>query len=360
MTIVQPTNALLIPTCRVSIDGTDYTERVLERLCKLTIDTSRQDEADTVNLDFEDTDGDVALPRRGVEMSVMLGFEGRGVALQGTYHVDEIGHAGTPDVISVVARSAKLTGQLRTRKERSWNKTTVGEIVRKIAGEHQLTPKIAASLDALPVTYLAQTESDIALLRRLGRMWDAVATVKAGNLVFSPIGKTQTASGKTLDTLTIVRANGDRHRYHVADRDTYTGVRAHWHDVDAAHSRAVLAGSEGHVKVLRGQFASEEDAKRAAASELARIRRGSASFTLDIAIGRPDIFPEMPARAYGWKPDIDATEWIVARAVHSLTPSDGYKTTLELENKAAASETAAMDEHSPTEPPHLALLDLVG
>jgi phage protein D len=344
MRIVQPTNPLLRPTCRVSIDGADVTARILPRLCQLTIETSRQDEADTVRLTFEDTDGHLALPRRGVEMTVMLGFEGRGVALQGTYHVDEVEHSGTPDTITVVARSAKLTSQLRARKERAWRNTTVGHIVRVIAGEHQLTPKVSDHLGALPVEYLAQTESDIALLRRLGRMWDAVATVKAGHLLFTPIGRAQTASGKPLDVLTIVRADGDGHRYHVADRDAYTGVRARWHDFAAARGRTALAGKSGHVKILRGDFASREDAERAAAAELARIRRGSSTFSLSLAIGRPDIYPEMPARTRGWKPDIDATEWIVARATHSLTPSDGYTTELELENKAAASDSAAVDE----------------
>jgi phage protein D len=343
--IVQPTNPLLRPTCQIVIDGQDYTSRVLPHLGQLSIEANRQDHADTVHLTFDDTSGQLALPRRGVEMQVRLGFEGRGVALQGTYHVDEIEHSGTPDVLSIVARSAKLTQALRARKERSWNRTTVGHVVRVIAGEHQLTPRIAASLEGLPVEHLAQTESDVALLRRLGQMWDAVATVKAGHLLFMPMGAAQTASGKRLDQLIIERADGDQHRYHEADRDAYSGIRARWHDLGAARGRTVLAGTNGHVKFLRGDFASEEDARRAAEAELARVRRGASTFELTLAIGRPELYPEMPARTHGWKPEIDATDWIVTRATHSLTPGDGYTTSVELENKANASETFADEEH---------------
>lgn len=342
--IVQPHHPLLRPTCQIVIDGQDRTARIMPHLIRLTVDANRQDHADTVTLDIDDSKGQIALPRRGVEMRVTLGFEGVGVSLQGTYHVDEIEHSGTPDTVSIVARSAKLTRDLRARKERSWNGTTVGHVVRVIAGEHQLTPRVAASLDRLPVEHLAQTESDIALLRRLGKMWDAVATVKAGNLLFLPIGGAQTVSGKPLESLVLQRADGDRHRFHESDRDAYTGIRARWHDLVAGRGRTVLAGKTGHVKFLRGDFASQEDAQRAAEAELARVRRGASTFSLDIAVGRPDLYPEMPARTRGWKPEMDAVEWIVVKATHQLTPDNGYTTVVELETKATANETAAATE----------------
>jgi len=349
--IVQPTNPLLHPTCQIVIGGKDTTRQIMPHLIQLSVESNRQDHADTVSLQIDDSHGRIALPRRGVELQVMLGFEGLGASLQGTYHVDEIEHSGTPDTLNIVARSAKLTRELRARKERSWNTTTVGHVVRVIAGEHQLTPRIGAGLDALPVEHLAQTESDIALLRRLGKMWDAVATVKAGNLLYMPIGSAQTASGKPLQMLTVQRADGDRHRFHESDRDAYTGIRARWHDVGAGRGRTVLAGTNGHVKFLRGDFASQEDAERAAEAELARVRRGASTFSLSIAIGRPDLYPEMPARTRGWKPEVDAIEWIVVRATHSLTPSDGYTTHVELESKAGASDTVAVDESGADDPP---------
>ena len=342
--ITQPTNPMLRPTFRVAIGGTDYTARILPHLVKLSIKSSRQDHADTVTLEFADSDGDLALPRRGVELEAMLGFENAGVCLQGTYHVDEVGYRGTPDTITVTARSAKLSSALRTRKERSWNTTTVGHVVSVIAGEHQLTPRIAPALAGLPVEHLAQTESDIALLRRLGHMWDAVATVKAGKLLFMPIGATQTASGKPLDRLIIVRGDGDQHDFNAADGDVYTGIRARWHDVSDARGKTYLAGKAGHVRFLKGDFASKEDATRAAEAEFARVKRGASKFSLTLAIGRPDIYPELPVTARGWKPDIEAVDWIIKEATHSLEPGTGYVTQLELESKATASDSAAVDE----------------
>lgn len=330
--------------CRIVLGGKDLTSRIRPRLSSLSIETTRGGHADQLDLAFEATDGRVALPRTGVELEVMLGFEGTGVQLQGTFTVDEVEHSGTPDTITVRGRSAKLATGINTRKERSWSDTTVGHVVSVIAGEHGLKPRVAAALAAITVTQIDQTESDIAMLRRLGSMFDAVATVKAGNLVFAPIGKGATVSGKTLPTVTIKRAAGDKHRYHVAERDAYTGVRAKWHDVDAAAGKSALAGKAGHVKVLRGQYANDEDAKRAAEAELARVKRGACTFELDLATGRPDLVPETPVTLSGWAPEIDAVAWIVAKATHRLSGSGGYTTHVELENKATAKDDPAQDE----------------
>jgi phage protein D len=341
MTMITADTEMATPTIKVSIDGTDVTRRLEEHLVAMTITACREDHADQLELEFEDTDGRIELPRKGVTAEVTLGFAGTGVSLQGTFTVDEVEHEGAPDTIRVHARSARVASPLATRKERSWSDTTVGHVVSVIAGEHGLKPRVSPKLASITVTQIDQTESDMAMLRRLGKLWDAVATVKNGCLIFAPIGQAQTASGKDIPTLTITRQLGDRHRFHSADRTAYTGVRARWHDVGAARGRLALAGKNGHVKIMRGDYASEEDAKRAAAAEFARVQRGAATFGLTLAIGRPDVYPEMPVKLLGWPAAITSIDWIVAKATHKLDGNGGYTTAIELQNKASASEHEA-------------------
>lgn len=69
------------------------------------------------------------------------------------------------------------------------------------------------------------------------------------------------------------------------------------------------------------------------------MKRGAATFTLDLAVGRPDVFPEMPVKLMGWPDSITTYEWIVAKAAHKLDGSGGYLTSLELENKASPATT---------------------
>ena len=72
------------------------------------------------------------------------------------------------------------------------------------------------------------------------------------------------------------------------------------------------------------------NALRAARAELQRIQRGLATFTL--ATGRPDLFPEIPVTVQGFKPEIDATHWLITLATHRLD-SSGLITTLDMELK---------------------------
>ena len=337
-------SGMVRPVFKVVVGGTDVTRRLESHLTSMTLVACREDHADQLELEFEDTAGRIAMPRKGVSIDVALGFDDAGMCLQGSYVVDEVEHRGAPDTITVRARSARVAGPLAVRKERSWSDTTVGHIVSVIAGEHGLTPRVSDALASQPVSQLDQTESDMALLKRLGKHWDAVATVKNGYLLFAPIGHGKTASGTGLGTVTLQRGSGDRHHFQEVDRSAYTGVRARWYDMNGARGRLALAGKNGHVKILRGDFPTEADAKRAAEAELARVKRGAATFTLDLAIGRPDVFPEMPVELVGWPDDITAYEWIVSKATHKLDGNGGYLTSLELENKSVAADHAAVDD----------------
>jgi uncharacterized protein len=340
----DPRTAIVRPVFKVVVGGIDVTRRLASHLTRMTLTACREDHADQLELEFEDTAGRIAMPRKGVTVAVSLGFDTEGMSLQGSYVVDEVAHRGAPDTLSVRARSARVSGPLAERKERSWSDTTVGHVVSVIAGEHGLTPRVADTLVDQPVSQLDQTESDMALLKRLGKHWDAVATVKNGCLIFAPIGHGKTAGGTELPTVTLQRRSGDRHHFQDIDRRAYTGVRARWYDINGARGHLALAGKNGHVKILRGDFPTEADAKRAAEAELARVKRGAATFTLDLAMGRPDIFPETPIQLVGWPEAITAYEWVVAKATHTLDGQGGYLTSLELENKVAASAHTAVNE----------------
>jgi phage protein D len=340
----EPRTGIVRPVFKVVVGDTDVTRRLESHLSSMTLVACREDHADQLELEIEDTAGRIAMPRKGVNIEVSLGFDASGMCLQGSYVVDEVEHRGAPDTITVRARSARMAGPLATRKERSWSDTTVGHLVKVIAGEHGLTPRVSDKLASETVSQLDQTESDMALLRRLGKHFDAVTTVKHGCLIFAPIGEAKTASGIDLPGLVIRRASGDRHHFQEIDRSAYTGVRARWYDMNGARGHLALAGTNGHIKILRGDFSTEADAKRAAEAELARVKRGATTFRLDLAIGRPDIFPEMPVRLAGWPDAITAYEWIVAKATHKLDGNGGYLTSLDLENKSAASDHTALDE----------------
>ncbi|WP_426801573.1 phage late control D family protein [Xanthomonas campestris] len=320
---------------RVVLDGTDLTERIAPRLLDLTLTECRGGEADQLDLRIHDHDGKMALPKRGVRLAVALGWKDTGLVDKGTFIVDEVEYSGAPDIITVRARSADLTADMRTRRERSWHNTTLGAVLKVLAGEHGLTPRVAEALARTKLPHLDQAnESDMNLLTRLGQRFDAVATVKAGALVFTPIGAGTTATGTPLPTVTLTRRDGDQHRYSVADRDAYTGVCAYWVDKGKARRQSVLVGTDDNAKRLRDSYADEATARQHAHAELERIKRGIAKFDYTLAKGQADLFPEQRTTVRGFKDDIEKKSWLIAKVTHEISALKGFTTSLELESTA--------------------------
>jgi phage protein D len=254
---------------------------------------------------------------------------------KGRFKFDEVSWQGPPDVLTIRARSADLTDAFRIRRERKWKATTVGGVLQQIARDNGLQANVAPELAGKPVKVLAQDQrSDAAMLRFLGRRHDAVATVKAGRLIFSPIGKGTTASGRRLPAFSITRQSGDSYSWQRAARESeFAGVEARWHDQEKGERKTVKVDGEGKGKPkrLRRTFHSEDDAQAAAEAESKRVKRAAATFDLTLAYGDAELYPEQKGAVAGFKPSIDATTWLVAEVSHTLDASGGFRTKLQLE-----------------------------
>lgn len=336
-------NAYPTPIWRVTLNGQDLTGKIMPRLQSLEITECRSDEADQLDITLSDHDGALALPRMGAVLHVALGWTDTGLVDKGTYTVDEVEHSGAPDQVILRARSADMQAALRTRTERSFNRKTVADIVAAIASVHSLKP-VVGNMGRTVIPHIDQAnESDIAFLNRLGKRFDAVATIKSGRLLFLPIVPATTASGAIIPTTEILRSDGDRHRYHISARDSYSGVRAYWHDPKRAQRRSVMAGTSGNAKRLRDTFANEADALEAAKAEWARLQRGVATVSYSLARGRPELGPQHPVRFRGFKEPIGNAQWLISTARHSLSEG-GLVTSIELETLESLSAAAEADD----------------
>ena len=321
------------PDFRVILDGRDLTSRIEPRLQGLTVTECRQDEADSLDLTLDDHDGRLDIPERGAVLEVSIGWLGSPLTPKGKFTVNEVEHSGAPDVITIRARSASMTKGMGERKEKSWHGKTIGAIVGAIAATYSLKPAVGAALGKIQIPHVDQTnESDMAFLTRLAKRYDAVMTVKDGNLLFMPIGEGKTASGKQLQVLAIARSDGDQHRYHIAERENYAGVKARYHSGAKGATKDVIVGgeSEKNLKVLPEIYPTEAEAKAAADSEYKRTQRSQATMDYTLAEGRAEIFPELPVTVSGFKPKIDETPWLVKRVRHFIADG-GFTSTLELE-----------------------------
>lgn len=324
-------NAYPKPSYRITLDGTDITPRINGRLISLSLREQRGLEADQLDIILADHDGQLAIPPRGAKLQVAFGWQEEGLVDKGRFTVDEVQHTGTPDQLTIRARSADMRGQLPGKRTQGWHDVTLGDIVTTIAGRNRLEPVVAAALNGIRIGHIDQTdESDLNFLTRLGERYDAIAAIKAGRMLFTVAGQGLTASGRAMPAITLTRRDGDQHRYSVTDRDAYSGVKAYWNDTRGAERQTVLAGTEENAKQLRPTYATEDDALAAARAEWQRIQRGLAEFELTLALGRADLLPETPLTLTGFKPQIDATAWLVSEVTHSLNDG-GFGTVVKCE-----------------------------
>lgn len=323
-----------VPAFRLTVDGLDIAQLISPRLMSLELTDKRGVEADQLSITLSDHDGLLSIPPKGAVLRLWLGWSDTGLVDKGTYTVDETEHSGAPDVLSIRARSADLRKGLKTKRERSWSNTTLGDVLGDIAVGNGLTATIAGALDGLPILQLDQAnESDANLISRLGEEFDAVASVKAGCLLCLPAGGGKTANGLDLPHITLSRADGDQHRYLQADRDSYDGVRAYYYDVNSAKKQEAIAGGGDNLKDLRHTYSDQQSALRAARAEFRRLQRGSATLSYNLAMGRPDLIPELTYTLQGVKEEIDEIIWYGGNVQHNLSPDNGYTMSLELESK---------------------------
>lgn len=343
-----------IPVFNVLMGGKALT--VLdEKLISLELTDNRGFNADELTISVDDSQGDIALPPRGAELYISLGWLGDPLIYKGIYIVDEVSHSGPPDRIDITARSADFRDEFNVKREVSWHDVTVERIVSAIAHRYKLKPIISEQLMNAEIDHADQTqESDMSFLTRMADILGAIATVKNGCLLFILPGGGVSANGKALPEFAITRSSGDRHSFRIADRDAYTGVQAYWLDLDFGKKKKVtvrkrkkttekkprsssregdyIAGEDGNVFVLRTTYSSEIAAQRAAAAKWQQLQRGAAEFNLTLAYGRADLYPEMHGTVTGFKEAIDNQDWIIAKATHSID-DNGFQTRLELEAK---------------------------
>ena len=356
----------LAPDFMLTLNQQDITQNIRNRLISLSLTDNRGFEADQLDIELDDADGQLTMPERGTVLSVFLGWKGSALIGKGDFIVDEVEHQGAPDTLTIRARSADFRGSLNARREVSYHETTLGKVVTQVAERNNLQAMLADGLADIAIPHIDQTqETDAKFITRLASLNGAVAAVKTGRLLFIKPGRAVTASGKPIPLMTLTRQDGDQHSFSIADRGAYTGVSASWlhtknpkpnkvklqRKPQFKHLRALqhpkikvpqrtksveerqgnyLAGSGDNVFVITTVYATQKAAMRAAQAKWEKLQRGVAEFSITLAIGRADLFPETPIVVSGFKSVINHQKWIISKVAHHLNNS-GYTTQLVLE-----------------------------
>ena len=320
------------PIYRLEVDGNDISPLVVDRLISLNIKDNRGLVVDSVDIELDDSDGQLEIPPEGAIIQVWIGWSNTGLVDKGKYKVESVTHRGAPDVLSISAFSNDVSEGLKQKRERSFSNKTIQVIFETVGAEYALKTIVHDTLASRVISYIAQNESDANLITRIADEHDAIATVKNGHLILLPRGASQTASGLPLPTVQIFRSDGDGHNYTTGTgTDRITGVKAYYYDSSKSKKLYVVIGdNEDNLKEIRYVHRDKKTAELAAQAEFNRCKRTSQKLSYTFAFGQPELIPEQEFVFTGLKPQIDDIVWLGTNVTHNLTDS-GFTTSVELE-----------------------------
>lgn len=329
------------PSFRIEANDNDITATIADRFSGLSLSDETGFTGDTMELTLADNDDEnpVRIPPRGAELRLWLGYDGDLVP-KGLFVAAEVELTDSPGTMTITARAAPYEGtpkgktDFATQKTRSWPKdTTLGAMVRKMAAEHGMEAAVSEELASIPLPQVDQSaESDINLLVRMARRYDAIAKPAGGKLIFAKRGNAKTVSGADLPTITLERADviPGSLRMRISSRDSAGTVLAFYRDNRAAKRHMVTAGTGDPVKRIRSGFKNLAEAKAAVEAELSRRARGQYHLSFSVK-GRPELTAEANlTMGVSWRDGI-AGDWIVTSVRHHVDSSGGYTCDVEAE-----------------------------
>lgn len=311
---------------KIVCNGRDITSELKERLSALTLVDQAGAEADRLSLTITDIKGKVTLPVVGAELRVELGYKETGLVSLGTFIIDNVRLYGPPDKMTVNASSANLTASLKEQKSRSFDKKTLEQLVKIIALENGLEPKVDKTLGSSFYEHVDQTEeSDLNFLKRLADRLNAVVKVVEGNLVITSKGNGRNISDIKMPEVVITKGGCSFYNMDMSERNLYKSVRAGYRSLDQNETVFKVAGDGVPVFTIRELFADGVKAEAAAMGLLERFTRSSDVLQLKIP-GNPGVRAESNLRLSGFRDGIDGS-WVVSKAVHAFNPI--FTTTIE-------------------------------
>lgn len=346
------------PDWRLIANSEDVTAKILERFISLSLTDETGMDSDVLEIILSDNDpaNPLRKPPKGSELRLSLGYDGV-LKDMGLFVLDEAELSGWPGEMVLRARAAifgKSKGgktNLQTQKNRSWPKgTKLGAVVAKIAKDHGMESAVSSALKGVVLPHLDQAdESDMNLLIRLAKKYDAVVKPADGKIILAKRGEAKSVGGQDLPTITLEPDQCGRWRYVESSRETAGMVVAYWHEVKQAKRNEVKVGEGEPVTRLKTYYPTQEMALAAARADLAKRSRGAETFSVQV-VGAPEYAAECPlVLTEAWHPDV-AGNWLIKRVAHNLS-TEGYSCQIEGEKPDATKDAkVAVVKHGNTAP----------
>lgn len=328
---------------RLTIDGKDVSNNFAPVLISLSINDSDGGKSDTLDIELDDHNGQIELPRAGAKIVADLWWSapppwaGAGaVHFEGvTDEPESSGARGGGMTLSISAKSADHAGKGKEKSTRHKDDSTFEEAAKEFAESSGHAVKIEASLGAVRRDYWSMSnESFFSWGARIANELGATFKISGGMAVFVPRNGDTSASGKALGVLTVARGRNlinwrlspslGRSKYRRAVVRRYDWAEAKWKteekeidsEADSDLVETMKSADSGRAKSRADNNAA--DAERG---------KGGGSVTID---GDPAAMSQAPCIVSGVRPGIDGT-YRIKSARHTYRRGGGWTTSCDLE-----------------------------
>lgn len=329
----------MTPIVEVAVDGAAVASAFYTVLVELRHRDNEGQEADTLDLTFDDRNNQIALPRKGAEISLKIGYRETGLFDKGKFKVEKAsirGGAAQGEFIVVSAKAADLRKEVKAEGSKAYEKKKLEEIVKDEAEAMALKAVTDAELGKIEFDYrLKHDQSGMDFLTALADEVGAVVKPAGGKLVFQARGSGKSAGGQPLEAILILKTDCSEWEIEPDGRMQYGRVEASWTDPKTGKRKTLKheTGLKGPPLVMRESFQDEKSAKKAAEAEGGRLNRqtGSGSFTI---YGRPGAQAGAPVKLEGFRSGAEG-EWraAVVENVFRPGPNGLYETVIEIKAK---------------------------
>ncbi|BCM87892.1 hypothetical protein [Methylobacterium indicum] len=328
------------PIFQIFKGGENITGRFQDRAVSIRVDsTSGRGDQNTCAITIDDRDWRVARPKVGDYLEIHLGYEEVGLAYMGTFEIDEIVFEGWPKQISIHGNSQGNNSILKSQSIKEFEGKTVGEILKELGGKAGLDVNVNSDLAGIKIPFRNMVTSPSHLINQLEMLVGGIAQINDGKLSFTPQDGGKSASGIEIPIVVLTADHLAKFRVKHNNKTDYGKTRASYRDPDtgirkwvesatgvSSLGEAAQAMAESMFTIGR-EFASKEEAERAAKSQMQALDRNLGEGECDLVYGDPWIQGQQRLLIAGTRDGVDGS-YVVDTAIHIYQKQGGLKTHL--------------------------------
>ena len=319
----------MTPDFQVTLGGTDRTELIRPLLSTISVIDKPGIDADTCDITLK-AEQMLAIPERGTDVVVKLGYRERGLSEVFSGVVNRVGDSGPPDRLFIQATGIALSDDKRLQgtHTRSWNDATLGDVLTEIIQDAGFKARVHDDLSGIELNRVIQSiETDIEILSQLAKVYGGVIKSDGETVAVVPRDSLETASGEKLATVTINRAERVKHNWTRSHRRGYKRVVAFYQNENEGQTKVHIEGSGMPELRLKPIFPTADAAQKAASKELGKLKMLN---TIRLTVLGQFIAAGSPLKVKGFREVVNG-DYQVLRVTHSY--GKGYTTQIEAEGE---------------------------